>query len=206
MAATEYSADATLNTTKFASRALASAVTLQCLLWLCHWQADMRSKWRLASTPYKGAHLFGEALDTILVEGKDKKKVLSSLHRRADRRASPYYHQRLKFRSADSGSTSTQFQRPSYQGHERFPDRSSFRDGEMTGSDQAAISWVRRTLLSSWKMTIPPCLPLAATYNILQANGGRPQQMRGFCRQCDWASHWNSYPPPQTGLFVAKYL
>lgn len=74
MAATEFSADATLNTVKFLSRALASTVTLCHLLWLCHWQADMRSKWRLALAPYKGANLFGKALDPILIENKDKRK------------------------------------------------------------------------------------------------------------------------------------
>lgn len=42
--ATEYSADASLNAAKFASRALVSMVTSRRLLWLRHWRADLKSK------------------------------------------------------------------------------------------------------------------------------------------------------------------
>lgn len=41
--------------------------------------------------PYKGTMLFGEALDPILIENKDRKKVMLGMFRRADRRPSPYY-------------------------------------------------------------------------------------------------------------------
>lgn len=71
VAATEYSADAFLDVAKFASRALVSAVTSRRLLWLRHWRADMKAKWKLASAPYKGSALFGDALESILIEGKD---------------------------------------------------------------------------------------------------------------------------------------
>ncbi|XP_013923000.1 PREDICTED: uncharacterized protein LOC106549784, partial [Thamnophis sirtalis] len=43
IAAVEYSANASLNATKFSSRALASNVTSHCLLWLRHWKADMKA-------------------------------------------------------------------------------------------------------------------------------------------------------------------
>ncbi|XP_070605566.1 titin-like [Erythrolamprus reginae] len=76
VAAAEFSADATLNSAKFASRAIASSVIARRLLWLRHWQADMKFKWKLASSPYKGDKLFGDALEPLLVETKDKKKVL----------------------------------------------------------------------------------------------------------------------------------
>lgn len=36
----------------------------------------MKSKWKLALAPYKGLVLFGEVLDPILIENKDKQKVL----------------------------------------------------------------------------------------------------------------------------------
>ncbi|XP_070807548.1 uncharacterized protein [Pituophis catenifer annectens] len=49
--AAEFSADATLNAARFASRSLASSVTARRLLWLRYWQATVRSKWKLASAP-----------------------------------------------------------------------------------------------------------------------------------------------------------
>ncbi|XP_070605563.1 lamina-associated polypeptide 2-like isoform X2 [Erythrolamprus reginae] len=52
VAAAEFSADATLNSAKFASRSLASSLTVRRLLWLRYWQADMKYKWKLASSPY----------------------------------------------------------------------------------------------------------------------------------------------------------
>ncbi|XP_060542553.1 lamina-associated polypeptide 2-like isoform X2 [Pantherophis guttatus] len=59
VAATEYSADVSLNAAKFASRALVLTVTSRRLVWLCHWRANLKSKWKLASAPYKGSFLFG---------------------------------------------------------------------------------------------------------------------------------------------------
>ncbi|XP_013915501.1 PREDICTED: uncharacterized protein LOC106543922 [Thamnophis sirtalis] len=91
VAATEFSSDTTLNAARFATRAMASNVTSSHLLWLHHWQADMRSTWRLASAPFKGGNLFGESLDPILVETRDKKKVLPYIHRQADCQAPPYF-------------------------------------------------------------------------------------------------------------------
>lgn len=61
LVATQFSADATLNTVKFASRALLSVVSRR-LLWLCNWQADTKSKWRVAAAPYTGGSLFEESL------------------------------------------------------------------------------------------------------------------------------------------------
>lgn len=89
VAATEYSADASLNAAKFASRALASSVTSQRLFWLHNWKADVKAKWNLAAALYKAPNLFGAALDPVLVEDKDKQKVLSSSYRRPERRYTP---------------------------------------------------------------------------------------------------------------------
>lgn len=160
----------------------------------------MRSKWRLTSAPYT---CLGKLWTPSLLKARIKKKVLPSLHRRADCRASPYYHQRLQFRLVDSGSTTTQFQGPSYQDHERFPDGSSYCG---RGRCQAQIK------------------------RPFRGSGGR-----SFChgkRLSHHVSHWwplttfhgpmggdhercvvsadsaigSPIHPPQTGLFVAKYL
>lgn len=58
VAAAEFSADATLNAAKFASRSIASSITTHHLLWLKHWQADNKNKWKLASAPFTGNQLF----------------------------------------------------------------------------------------------------------------------------------------------------
>lgn len=125
IAAAEFSVDATLNSAKFASRALASNITSRRLLWLCHWQAGMRTKWQLASVAFKGGSLFGEALDPVLVEGRDKNKVLPSTSQRSDW-CSAFPYQRLSFRPLDP-----RFQSPAYcwsfnNPSDRVLDRQSF--------------------------------------------------------------------------------
>ncbi|XP_058015779.1 uncharacterized protein LOC131186316 [Ahaetulla prasina] len=91
IAALEFSADSTLNAARFSAKAIGSTVTSRRLLWLRHWKADTRNKWRLASSAYAGSKLFGASLDPILVETKDKKKVLPSLSRRGELRQQPYF-------------------------------------------------------------------------------------------------------------------
>ncbi|XP_032076117.1 lamina-associated polypeptide 2-like [Thamnophis elegans] len=131
IAALEFSADATLSAAKFASRAVVSNVASRRLLWLRHWQADIKSKWRLASTPFKGGALFGSVLDPILIETRDKRKVLPSTSARVTRRPQPY-SRRQPFRSGDSGFTSAPYV-PSYtrgfsQAQDRGQDRAGARD------------------------------------------------------------------------------
>lgn len=79
VAAAEFTADATLSSARFGARSIASTVTDRNLLWLRNWQADSKQKWRLASVPFKGSKLFGASLDPLLVEAKDKRKVLPDL-------------------------------------------------------------------------------------------------------------------------------
>lgn len=74
--------DATLNTARFASKSMASSVAMRHLLWLRQWQTDVFHKWCLASAPFKVASLFGESLDPILVETRDKRNFLPSATRR----------------------------------------------------------------------------------------------------------------------------
>lgn len=71
--AAEFTMDATLTSAKFRAWAIASSVTPRHLLWLRHWQADTKRKWRLASAPFKGTKLFGTSLDPLLVEARDKR-------------------------------------------------------------------------------------------------------------------------------------
>ncbi|XP_013923459.1 PREDICTED: dnaJ homolog subfamily C member 13 [Thamnophis sirtalis] len=95
MAALEFAADATLSAAKFVSLALVSNVASRRLLWLRHWQADVKSMWHLASMPFKGSALFGSVLDPILIETRDKRKVLPSTGDRAHRRQQPYNRRQL---------------------------------------------------------------------------------------------------------------
>lgn len=90
VAAIQFSADSTLSAARFAAKSLASAVTARRLTWLRHWQADARHKWKLASVPFGGSRLFGDALDPFLTETRDKRKVLAAAFRRGDSRFSPY--------------------------------------------------------------------------------------------------------------------
>lgn len=82
--AAEFSAYVTLNTAKYASGALISTLTSRRLLWLCQWQADLRAKWRLAATPFMGGMLFGESLDPLLIDNREKRKILLSSARWTD--------------------------------------------------------------------------------------------------------------------------
>ncbi|XP_070605557.1 uncharacterized protein [Erythrolamprus reginae] len=109
VAAAEYSAEATLTSAKFASRALASTVTARRLLWLRRWKVDPNYKWKLATSPYKGGKLFGEVLEPLLVETKDKRKVLPTSSRR-----SPYF-QNPPFRAVDSSDDFSEAQGACFQ-------------------------------------------------------------------------------------------
>lgn len=103
-------------------------MTSRHLLWLRHWQADMKSKWKLASAPFKGGKLFGEALDPVLVECKDKRKILPTFNKKQERKTLPYFR-RQSFRANESSFNNTTFHRPFNQSSEWTQDRQSFRDG-----------------------------------------------------------------------------
>ncbi|XP_058017525.1 uncharacterized protein LOC131187272 [Ahaetulla prasina] len=138
IAALEFSADSTLNAARFSAKSIGSTVTSRRLLWLRHWRADTRNKWRLASSPYAGSHLFGASLDPILVETKDKKKVLPSLSRRGDLRQQPYFRPSPSQASSSSSSFRAQEFGGSGFRRQRFP---PFR-GSSQRNDQSASSMV----------------------------------------------------------------
>lgn len=83
-AAVQFSADATLNSARFASKSMASTVAVCQLVWLRHWQADTRHKWHLAFSSFTGGKLFGSPLEPFLVESKDKRKILPSSQCKTD--------------------------------------------------------------------------------------------------------------------------
>ncbi|XP_013925897.1 PREDICTED: uncharacterized protein LOC106552206 [Thamnophis sirtalis] len=130
IAASQFSADATLDTIKFASSALATSVTSRCLLWLRNWQMDNKAKWNLETALFKGPNHFGEALDPILVENKDKKKVLPSNAKKPEARSHPYCRQSYRAPDFDhhqrfsSFRSDRQFSRSSYQDPNRFQHQS----------------------------------------------------------------------------------
>lgn len=47
-------------------------------IWLRNWDGDTGSQSKLANFPFEGEKLFGSALELLLVESKDKRKVLPS--------------------------------------------------------------------------------------------------------------------------------
>uniref|UniRef100_A0A2D4JWI5 Uncharacterized protein n=1 Tax=Micrurus paraensis TaxID=1970185 RepID=A0A2D4JWI5_9SAUR len=53
---------------------MASQVTRRRLLWLKHWQADIKHKWKLAPAPISEDRLFGAALEPLLIVTRNKKK------------------------------------------------------------------------------------------------------------------------------------
>lgn len=120
LAVTQLSSDATLNAAKYSSRALASSITSRRLLWLKSWP---EFSGQLFAAPYMGTKLFGEALDLLLVEDKER-KVLPSAARRVDRRATPYFWRQPFLFNPHEGS----FQQQSYpQGQFCQQDKQPFR-------------------------------------------------------------------------------
>lgn len=89
--AVSFSADTTLDTVTFSSRAMASSIVARRGIWLRAWQADIDSKQIVSAFPFKGAKLFGPHLDTILVETQDKKKAMPRSLRKPDCRGSRSY-------------------------------------------------------------------------------------------------------------------
>lgn len=59
-------------------------------MWLRQWQTELKHKWKLASEPYTGGTLFSDALNPLLVEGKDKKKILPANPKKGANRPAPY--------------------------------------------------------------------------------------------------------------------
>lgn len=80
-----FTTDATLDVLVFASRAFASSAVARHGVWLRAWPADLRAKNIVSAYPFQGEKLFGESLDRILVEIRDKKKVMPRIIRQSNR-------------------------------------------------------------------------------------------------------------------------
>lgn len=143
--ALEYSADATLNSSRFAAKAIGSSVAARRLLWLRQWQADAKSKWRLASSSFSGPKLFGAALEPLLVESKDKRRVLPSMSRRSEFRSQSSFRPFRNQEGGFSGSRRQRFfpprqarsQEHQFQSSARGQSRRSFRGGRGRGFRRA---------------------------------------------------------------------
>lgn len=128
--ANSFLADATLDSLVFTSRAMAAGVHARRSLWLRAWPADANSKRIVTAYPFTGEKLFGPHLEQILVESRDKKKILPKSLRRTDRRGrQPYSSFRPSFtssRSRTEGRRSTwtprpKFRRPFYNARDNKP-------------------------------------------------------------------------------------
>lgn len=72
------SADISLDAFQLSARALASNVVSRRNLWLRNWEVDQGTQAKLISVPFQGAQLFGQGLEPLLTEDKDKRKVLAT--------------------------------------------------------------------------------------------------------------------------------
>lgn len=84
VAALEYSADATLNTSCFAAKAISSTVAACRLLWLRQWQADASPSGVWPSPPSKALNCLGQCWNPLLVESRDKHCILPNMSRRSE--------------------------------------------------------------------------------------------------------------------------
>lgn len=101
--ATSFMADSTQDSLQFAAKAMASNVVARRSVWLRHWEVDQGSQSRLAAFPFMGEKLFGQTLDPLLVENKDKRKVLPTNKRDFPKqKPASFFRPRSSFRSRDS--------------------------------------------------------------------------------------------------------
>ncbi|XP_042333486.1 uncharacterized protein LOC121935728 [Sceloporus undulatus] len=92
-----FAANSSLDIVQFSSRAQAASIPVRRCLWLKNWQVNTRSKQNLTLALFSGTKLFGEALDPVLIETKDKKKALPSTTHQDDRRPSCQGQQSFRY-------------------------------------------------------------------------------------------------------------
>lgn len=102
--ATAASADCAYDSLELAGRSMATGVVARRNVWLSQWQGDAGSATRLVSSPFKGQKLFGESLEPLLVEDKDKRKVLLSSKKEAPKKTPSF--RPSGFRSRDGWTRS----------------------------------------------------------------------------------------------------
>lgn len=92
--AAAFTADSSLDTMQFIAKSLASNVAARRSVWLRRWEVDQGSQSRLAAFPFAGDKLFGQTLDPLLVENKDKKKVLPTIKKDPPKGRATFFPQR----------------------------------------------------------------------------------------------------------------
>lgn len=102
-----FTTDASLDSLQFCSRAMASNVVDKRNVWLLSWDLDAGSQVRLATSSFNGKKLFGQALNLVLIESKDKRKILPKVSK-GDFSGRPYqtFH---PFRSQTRGKGQQRF-------------------------------------------------------------------------------------------------
>lgn len=98
-----YAADASLESMQFCSRAIVSNVVARRNVWLRHWEVDTGSQASLAASPFSGSKLFGQVLDPLLIESKDKRKVLPTVSKTENKSKTfqPFHSFRLQGRNKE---------------------------------------------------------------------------------------------------------
>lgn len=76
--ASAFVSNSSYDTLQFSARALATNAVARQHLWLRQWEGDSASLSRVVNIPFKGGKLFGQDLESLLIESKGKRKVLPS--------------------------------------------------------------------------------------------------------------------------------
>ncbi|XP_048342392.1 NIF3-like protein 1 isoform X1 [Sphaerodactylus townsendi] len=103
--AVSFLSDASLDSMVFTARSMANASVARRALWLRAWEMDLHSKSTVIAYPFQGGRLFGDSLDEILVETRERKKAMPTFSQtfrshhvlpraRQDRRQSHWSSQR----------------------------------------------------------------------------------------------------------------
>lgn len=189
-----------LNATRFSAKSLGSTTTSRRLLWLRNLQADMRSKWQLGSAPYSAGNLFGPCLEPLLVETRDRRKILPPTSRRGDSHysASNRYQ---SFRASDSSSFQQWFQ------HSYTP-RAQLDSGQ-TGDQippQTLIPRGAGAFLQEAQIGPLPPLPLGVAWPSSPPNGSPLPLILRCSIPYPWVSHWSLVPALLPGSSPVQYL
>lgn len=193
--------DASLHSAKFASRALASTVTSRHLFWLRNWKVDAKAKWKLAAAPYKATNLFGPALDPVLVEDKDKRKVFPVAYRRPQRHYTPC-SQRQPFRTNQASPSPRDLL---FKGRTVPMTDSNFVTVPSTSLCQASLLWVRIQALSQGQMIVGLQVLLAVVSSYFTTSGCDLRLMSGFDVLLNEASPSSLSVAHHEGLYAAQF-
>lgn len=74
--AAAFAADSSLDMMHYYARAMAANTTTRHSIWLRSWSGNSGSQAKLIGAPFEGGKLFGSSLEPLLMEAKDKRKVL----------------------------------------------------------------------------------------------------------------------------------